>query len=87
MAEDKFLEQLETVTILRPMKSIYPRGWASSREQAPAHAVRYPPETLDDIKKAAAICGVTASEFIRWTAHAAALVIIKEKKEYDKRHS
>lgn len=76
----------ETVTILRPMKSIFARGSSSPKHQDKAHAVRYPPETLDDIRVAAAALGVTMSEFIRWSAHATALEVIKQKNEYDKQH-
>lgn len=85
MSEGSFLEYVqETVTILRPMRSIYPRGLQSKEVRSPAHSVRYPKKTLDEIREAAAYLNVSMSEFIRWSAHAVALDIIKQKQEYDK---
>jgi hypothetical protein len=87
MAEDDFIKEVrETVTILRPMKSVYVRGQASPKEQAPAFSVRFHDDMLVDVKLAASLLGVTLSEFIRWTSHAVALDIIRQKNEYDKRH-
>ena len=85
MSEGSFIEYVqETVTILRPMPSVYPRGMYSDAKRSAAYSVRYPKPTLSEIKEAAALIGVSVSEFIRWSAHATAMDIIKQKQEYDK---
>lgn len=60
------LHARETVTIMRPMPSVVPRGNASSREQQPTRSVRFEEKEIDAIDKAADALNMSRSAFIRW---------------------
>ncbi len=66
------------------MRSIVARGAASINRQSPTTSQRYSHEQRDDIEAAAKLLDMTPSAFIRWSAHATALEILKQKTEYDK---
>lgn len=85
--EGTFLTHVkETVTIMRPMKSVYPRGVASKEKQAPTFSIRLADSDKEAIEAAAAALEMDKTAFIRWTAVATALEILKQKKEYDEKH-
>lgn len=86
MSEGSFLQYVkDTVTILRPMRSIVPRGHASVNRQSPTVSLRCTPEQREDMEQAAKLLDVPLTAFIRWSAHGAALEILKQKKEFDGR--
>lgn len=74
----------ETVTIMRPMPSVVPRGKASPRDQQPTRSIRWQPEALDAVDEAAALLNMSRSAFAVWCAHNVALDIIRQHKEYEK---
>lgn len=74
----------ETVTIMRPMQSVVPRGNASSREQQPTRSIRLAAERLEAIDEASALLGVTRSTFLSWCAYNVALDIIRQHVEFEK---
>lgn len=84
LLEGNFLTYVkETVTILRPMHSIYPRGESSKEDRAPTISLRVPPDDLAQIEEAAKLLDMGRSEFIRWCSLAVAKDIIGQKKRYD----
>ncbi len=86
MSEGSFLEYVqETVTILRPMRSIVPRGKASINRQSPTMSFRLEETAQEEIKQAAELLNMPHTSFVRWAAHATAVEILKQKNEYDKR--
>lgn len=83
--EGNFLTHVnETVTILRPMRSVFPRGAASKEKQAPTFSIRLTESVERDITDAANALDIDKTAFIRWCAHAVAVDILKQKAEYDK---
>ena len=73
----------ETVTIMRPMPSVVPRGAASPRDQQPTRSIRFQPDDLEVIDEAAALLKMTRSAFIVWCAKNVGLDIIRQHKEYE----
>lgn len=85
--EGTFLTHVrETVTILRPMKSVFVRGVASTEKQSPTFSMRLSERVLREVDEAAAALDMTRSSFIRWCASAVATDILKQKAEYDAEH-
>lgn len=76
----------ETLTILRPMRSIVNRGVASDQKQSPTLSLRITKDDLEVVAEAAAAIDVPKTAFVRWAAVAAAHEILKQKKEYDRLH-
>lgn len=76
----------DTVTVMRPMKSVYARGVASTEKQAPTFSVRLADSDREDIEAAAKALEMDKTAFMRWAAVATAREILKQKKEYDKLH-
>ena len=86
--EGNFLTHVrETVTILRPMQSVYPRGENSSVHKAPTISLRVPVEDQAIINEAVELLDMDRSAFFRWCAVAVARDIIRQKKEYDDQRS
>lgn len=77
----------ETVTIMRPMQSVVPRGNSSPRTQQPTRSLRLQPEHLEAIDEASVLLGVTRSTFLSWCAYQTALQIIRQHKEFMKQQS
>lgn len=76
----------DTVTIMRPMKSVYPRGVASKEKQAPTFSVRLADGDRAEIEAAAAALDMDKTAFMRWSSVAVAREILRQKKEYDNLH-
>lgn len=74
----------ETVTIMRPMPSVVPRGKASPREQQPTRSIRLQPEVLEALDEASALLNMSRSAFMSWCAYHVALDIIRQHQEYEK---
>ena len=74
----------DTVTIVRPMPSVVPRGNASTREQQPSRSIRFHKEVLETIDEAAALLLMSRSAFVTWCAHNVALDILRQHQEYEK---
>lgn len=74
----------ETVTIMRPMPSVVPRGKASPRDQQPTRSIRFQPDHLEAIDEASALLKMSRSAFIVWCAYYVALDVIRQHKEYVK---
>lgn len=72
----------ETVTIVRPMPSVVPRGQASPREQQPTRSLRLQPEVLEAVDEASALLGMSRSAFMSWCAYNVALDLIRQHREY-----
>lgn len=72
----------ETVTIVRPMPSVVPRGKASPREQQPTRSLRLQPEVLEVVDEASALLGMSRSAFMSWCAYYVSLDIIRQHREY-----
>ncbi len=72
----------DTVTILRPMPSSVPRGASSQSEQQPTRSIRFKPEHLQAMDRAADILDMSRSSFITWCAYHVALDIIKQHTEF-----
>lgn len=82
-ADNDFLLHIkETVTIVRPMPSVLPRGSASPREQQPTRSLRLQPEVLESVDEASALLGMSRSAFMSWCSHQVALNILKQHKEF-----
>lgn len=75
----------ETVTIMRPMPSVVPRGSSSPRDQQPSRSIRFEPEQLEAIDQAAEILCMSRSAFTKWCAYYVALDIIAQHKEFVKK--
>lgn len=74
----------ETVTIVRPMPSVVPRGNASPRDQQPSRSIRFQPQVLDTIDEASALLQMSRSAFVTWCAYNVALDLIRQHREYEK---
>jgi hypothetical protein len=74
------LHARETVTIMRPMPSVVPRGNASPNKQQPSRSIRFDQDELDAIDKAAELLNMSRSAFTKWCAFYAALDIIEQHK-------
>ena len=87
MANDSdFLAHVrETVTIMRPMPSVTPRGKASPREQQPTRSMRLQPEVLEAIDEASALLCMTRSSFMSWCAYQVAMNIIRQRQEFEQK--
>jgi hypothetical protein len=72
----------ETVTIMRPMPSVVPRGGASKAMQDPTTSIRFRPNELDAITEASAMLGMSRSAFTKWCAYYVALDIIQQHTEF-----
>lgn len=75
----------QTVTILRPMPSVLPRGFASDNVQQPTTSIRFREEQLEAMTEAASILGMSRSQFIQWCAYYVAVDILQQYNEYKKR--
>jgi hypothetical protein len=89
MAEDiKFTEQARsTITIMRPMPSVVPRGTASFEKQSPTRSIRMKESELLAIEEAASLLGMTKSAFMKWCSYYAAMDVINQHKEYMRKRS
>lgn len=72
----------ETVTIVRPMPSVVPRGLNSKNVQQPTRSIRFDGDDLDLIDEAAALVDMKRSAFIVWCAKHVAEDIVKQHNEY-----
>lgn len=87
MKHVEFIRQLpETVTIMRPMPSVDPRGRASLRKQQPTTTIRFPPEHRVAFAEAASLLGMSQSKFIDWCAYYVADEILSRKAEFDRKN-
>lgn len=77
----------ETVTIVRPMPSVVPRGSSSPRDQQPTRSIRLQPHVLEAVDEAAALLGMSRSAFMSWCAYNVALDIIRQHQEYEAKRS
>jgi len=75
----------ETVTIVRPMPSVVPRGRASSREVQPTRTFRLRSEVLEAMDEAAVLLGMSRSAFVSWCSYYVAQDIIRQHQEFLKR--
>lgn len=75
----------ETVTIMRPMPSVRPRGTNTERERQPTRSMRIYKEQLEAIDEAAKLLGMTRSAFMSWCAYYVAVDTIQQYKEYKER--
>jgi hypothetical protein len=73
----------EYVTIMRPLRSVYPRGENSGKHRDPTISLRVPADDLATITEAFELLDMDRSAFLRWCAVAVAKDIIRQKKEYD----
>jgi hypothetical protein len=86
MDDSNFLSRLKrTVTIPRPMPSMYKRGLAADHEGASTRTVRIPIDEIMIIDKASQMLSMSRSSFMRWCSYNVAIDIINQKREYDKR--
>lgn len=84
--ENDFLTHVrETVTIMRPMPSVLPRGNASPRDQQPTRSLRLQPDVLEAIDDATKLLGMSRSAFMSWCAYNVALDIIRQHGEFMKK--
>lgn len=74
----------ETVTITRPMPSVYTRGVGSDAEDTAKVSVRIQYSVVDELDQASRLLGMTRGAFIRWCAHQAAIDILKQHKQFKK---
>ena len=82
---DFLLSLKETVTIVRPMPSVIPRGHASLRDQQPTRSIRFESEHIEAIDKASDLLGMSRSAFVKWCAYQVALNIIEQHNQFVKR--
>lgn len=82
---DFLLSLKETVTIIRPMPSVVPRGNASLRDQQPTRSIRFEPEHIEAIDEASDLLGMSRSAFVKWCSYQVALDIIEQHKQFVKR--
>lgn len=75
----------ETVTILRPMPSVVPRGNNSPREQQPTRSIRLQPEVLLAVDEASELLGMSRSSFMSWCAYLVAKNILQQKADFDRK--
>lgn len=81
--DEDFLSRLRaTVTIMRPMPSVVPRGKHSYKERQPTRSVRIPERELEAINEAAALSGMSRSAFMIWCSYQTALDILRQYNEY-----
>lgn len=73
----------ETVTIMRPMPSTIPRGASSTADQQPTRSIRFEPEQLEAMDRAADILQMSRSAFIKWCAYYVALDILQQYKKFE----
>lgn len=87
MGTSNFLTYVrDTVTIHRPMPSVYVRGVTAPLSNAPTFSIRMHQDVIDAVDEAAALLGMDRSQFLRWCGKHVALDILEQKKEYDKLH-
>lgn len=82
---DFILQIRETVTIVRPMPSVLPRGNNTDKIQQPTTSIRMHKEYLSAINEAANLCGMSRSAFMTWCANYVALDIINQHREYKRK--
>lgn len=82
---DFHLFMKETVTIIRPMPSVVPRGNASPRDQQPSRSIRFQINELDAIDKAAELLTMSRSAFVKWCAYQVSLDVINQHKQFVER--
>lgn len=89
MSLDAFHRALrETVTIIRPMYSVVPRGVPGVRksDRFPSRSIRFRPEQLATIDEAARLLEMNRSQFMIWCALQVANDIIRQYKEFAARN-
>lgn len=74
-----------TITIMKPMPSVRPRGTNTKRSQEPTRSIRFYQEHLSAIDEAAELCGMTRSSFVAWCSYYGALEIVRQFREYENR--
>lgn len=72
----------DTVTIMRPLPSVLPRGANSYRERQPTRSIRMPVEVLEAVDDAAEMLGMSRSAYMNWCSYQVALDLIKQRREY-----
>lgn len=75
----------ETVTIVRPMPSVVPRGTNSSRVQQPTRSIRFDKDVLAQIDEAAGLLDMSRSAFVQWCARHVAEDVLTQKDEYERK--
>ena len=86
MADNDFVLSLrETVTIVRPMPSVVPRGTNSTRDRQPSRSIRFEEDQLDAMDKAADLLNMSRSAFVKWCAYHVALDILEQHNQFVKR--
>ena len=75
----------DTVTITRPMPSVYMRGLAAAMPGGPHMTFRMKTDESVTVTEAAQALDMSRSSFIRWCAYNVAVDIMNQKNEYDKR--
>jgi hypothetical protein len=74
----------EYITVRKPMPTTVPRGPHSGRYQAPTITLRIHSNEKDLVTSAAALMGMSRSQYLVWCGARVAEQILRKKAEYDK---